>query len=1164
MSEPEALTESDDPELAELVAEIGERLRRGEKVRAEDYPRNVDILRRLMPTIKMMADLPAGSLVSPELGHLGDFQLLREVSRGGMGVVYEAVQVSLGRRVALKVLPNAVALDPRHLQRFHLEAQAAASLHHPHIVPVFATGTAEGIPYYAMKFIDGRDLARVILELRSDELEDTQADPHELRTSAPLATQGPSHAHEVARLARQAAEALEHAHSSDILHRDIKPSNLMIDRDGQLWITDFGLARVRGGLDLTHTGDALGTPRYMSPEQTLGRRSPLDGRTDIYSLGVTIYELLTLRPAYRGDDRLDILRRIALDEPTPPRKLDPTIPVDLETIVLKAIAKAPADRYATAGGLAADLGRFLANRPILARRPSFAERGARWMRRHRAFIVSATAGLVILVMVLAGAALQYASWLSAYNASLKDAVNRADRYAREAQLHANEADRHRNLADRHFLAAQLRLAQQALDARHLEIAQDLLGAIASDASTGATGEFAWHYLHRLVHSELVQLPERSAQLVSMAVSGDGQTAAAWYKDSMIVLWDLASERPIRAIGPVTCRNLVLSDDGRILAAERGNVSDASVRELIAWDTNTGRVLGQYAMDPAARGRASWAHLLARGRVLVSKFLDAGGTYSVRFHSVEVRSNQAQSERSRTLDRLNSASFIAGADFFVAREKACLRMRDAFTGAVRRDLAGSFEHALDPTISGNGRYLTTALGGDAVVVLDLSTGAERARRSFGIPLALVEISHDGNVVAAVEESGLVHVWDLRSGQLHRVKPDSLERGRVPHSPVLSPDGTRMATATWGDPGGVQPVAVWDTSNGRRLGVLPCAEERVHLGGFAGSSRSLVVSSVRSPLIWHFDPKSDSLARLGHKDEAWAVAYASDGKRLATGSDDTDEPETIKLWDPGTGEFLRGWNGGEGTVASLAFSPDGQMLASGHLVPGDNVKLWDVDTGRLLHTLRGHEDGVRTLAFSPDGRLLATGGGKKGNTTKDVKIRIWAVATASCVFVLDGHTDVVRSLDFAPDGRSLASAGNDQTVRLWDTATGELKSTQRSSTSFVALSFARDGETIMVADETALVTIRDANSLEVLRTIRGASDKLLSLAVAPDGRSLATCGMSGVIRLWDALTGQELLTLQGHKAQVNAVAFAPDGSSLASCSHDGEVKLWRSRSVHAGER
>ena len=193
-----------------------------------------------------------------------------------------------------------------------------------------------------MRFIDGRDLAQVIRELRRDDLAATG--PIAQRGSAtatPLSSQGPRFARDVARLARQAAEALDHAHANDVLHRDIKPSNLMIDGAGQLWITDFGLARVRGGLDLTRTGDALGTPRYMSPEQALGRRMPLDGRTDIYSLGVTLYELLTLRPAFDGDDRLEFLRQIAQDEPPPPRRIDPTIPVDLETIVLEGDGQGP-------------------------------------------------------------------------------------------------------------------------------------------------------------------------------------------------------------------------------------------------------------------------------------------------------------------------------------------------------------------------------------------------------------------------------------------------------------------------------------------------------------------------------------------------------------------------------------------------------------------------------------------------------------------------------------------------------------------------------------------------------------------------------------------------------------------------------------------------------
>ena len=417
------------------------------------------------------------------------------------------------------------------------------------------------------------------------------------------------------------------------------------------------------------------------------------------------------------------------------------------------------------------------------------------------------------------------------------------------------------------------------------------------------------------------------------------------------------------------------------------------------------------MDPAARGRPSSVHLLADGRVLASKFLDADDKCSVRIHSLNVDSNEALSAPSTSFDGLESVNFPLRADFFVTREKGRLRVRDAFTGAIRRELPGVYPDFFpQPAISPDGRYLAIALNGDPVVVLDLVMGAERARRSFGIQIAVVELSPDGNVLAAVEWNGLTHVWDLPNRRSHVIKPDTLERGRGLHYPVFSLDGSTMATATAGNPGGAQPVAVWDSASGRRLGVLPYANGQAFVFGFAGTSRSLILSSDRSPLVWHFDPTPDPPSPAGHKDEAWAAAYSPDGKILATGSDDTDEPQTIKLWDPATGKLIRGWNGESGTVASLAFAPDSQTLASGHLTFQDNVKLWDVATGSVLRSLRGHHDFVRTLAFSPDGRTLASAGGSNGKASADLTVRVRDVSAARCVQVLADETDVVRSLAF----------------------------------------------------------------------------------------------------------------------------------------------------------
>jgi eukaryotic-like serine/threonine-protein kinase len=351
------------------------------------------------------------SEVIPARAQLGDFRILREVGRGGMGVVYEAEQVSLGRRVALKVLPFAAAIDPKQRQRFQIEAQAAAQLQHPHIVPIFGVGCDQGIHYYAMQFVEGRSLAAILGELRTSRGTPTDEATEPFASGEPDPTvslppttvepvqQGRAFCRYVARLGAEAADALDHAHGLGILHRDIKPANLLIDPVGSLWITDFGLARFPSDLSLTHTGDVVGTLRYMSPEQALARRGVVDQRTDIYALGATLYELLTLRPAFGGRDHQELLRQIALDEPVRPRRLNPTIPRDLETIVLKAMAKDPSGRYPTAQELALDLRRFGDDRPILARRPGLPERSLRWALRHRELVATAAAIVALALMI---------------------------------------------------------------------------------------------------------------------------------------------------------------------------------------------------------------------------------------------------------------------------------------------------------------------------------------------------------------------------------------------------------------------------------------------------------------------------------------------------------------------------------------------------------------------------------------------------------------------------------------------------------------------------------------------------------------------------------------------------------------------------------------------
>jgi serine/threonine protein kinase/Flp pilus assembly protein TadD len=464
----------DDPVLVQWVEDVKARLEAGEPVDLEDYRRRdaarAERMRLLLPAIGMMADLARAPASGPsrlsgpgltgilDAGTLGDFRIVRELGRGGMGVVYEAIQLSLGRRVALKVLPMAAALDGKHIQRFQLEAQAAACLHHTNIVPVHAVGCAGGVPFYAMQYIEGRSLAQLIAELRRLEGRDaaepaaesltdistsTLADslvsgrlargagdgadrdmnrsPEERRDEPEPATPAPSpepgtptplpggerpsgsstrsraYIRTVAEFGLQVAEALDHSHTRGIVHRDIKPANLLLDDQGQLWVTDFGLAQIQGNPGLTLTGDILGTLRYMSPEQALGKRVVIDGRTDLYSLGVTLYELLTLQPAIDGRDRQEVLRKIAEEEPRPPRRLQPSIPADLETILLKAMAKEPAARYATAQEMADDLSRFLEDRPIRARRPTVLQAAKKWAWRNRVLVGTAGVGLMAVM-----------------------------------------------------------------------------------------------------------------------------------------------------------------------------------------------------------------------------------------------------------------------------------------------------------------------------------------------------------------------------------------------------------------------------------------------------------------------------------------------------------------------------------------------------------------------------------------------------------------------------------------------------------------------------------------------------------------------------------------------------------------------------------------------
>jgi serine/threonine protein kinase len=375
-----------------VAEEFADKCRRGLDPSVDEYvqkyPHIAKEIRELLPTVAMMEQLKSKKKTDVIPQRLGEYQILGEIGRGGMGTVYEAEHKALGRKVALKVAPRNILQDHVRRERFLREAQAAARLHHTNIVPVFGAGEANGLHYIAMQYIAGCGLNDIVTAMRKPMKERGKPLPH----FPPQ--QDARYWRWAAQLGVQVADALGYAHDQGTLHRDIKPANIILDSRGTAWVADFGLAKIIGRDDLTQPGDIIGTVQYMAPEAL---RSKTDTRSDLYSLGATLYELVTLRPPYKHANTLDMLKVIGIELPPAPREINPDIPADLECIIVKAMTVNQAKRYQTAREFAEDLRLFLAGSPPLARHSSFSERAWHWCRRNKSFAVAPA-------LVLAGAA----------------------------------------------------------------------------------------------------------------------------------------------------------------------------------------------------------------------------------------------------------------------------------------------------------------------------------------------------------------------------------------------------------------------------------------------------------------------------------------------------------------------------------------------------------------------------------------------------------------------------------------------------------------------------------------------------------------------------------------------------------------------------------------
>ncbi len=970
---------ADDPRLVaaleEYLAELEAGRRPGRQEFLARHPRLAAALADCLDGLEVMhrAAPPRPAGAAGEALPLGDFRILREVGRGGMGVVYEAEQLSLGRRVALKVLPFASALDPKQLQRFKHEAQAAACLHHPNVVPVYAVGCERGVHFYAMQFIDGQSLASAVEELRRlhrpAEWPATAVDSDvsvslvRMRPAASAATARPAatfatgrtpadreYARAVARLGVQAAEALEYAHQLGVVHRDVKPANLLLDARGNLWVTDFGLAQIQGQAGLTLTGDLLGTLRYMSPEQALGKRGLVDHRTDVYSLGATLYELLTLHHVLDGCDREELLHRIATEDPCPLRRKNPAAPAELETVVGKALAKNPEERYATAQELADDLRRFLDDKPVLARRPTLGQRARKWARRHRPL----AGGLAVsLALALAGAAL----------GTVVYALQQRHLAAERAEFALEKEKTRQQTAESLFRAllgrsTALRHARQPGYRRH--VWADLRAAAALDVPGKDLGAVRAEVLACLgdpIGLEPLAAPSvvRAArapqpaprgargQMCAGAVSrGRAYFALAWPGDR-VELFDRDRDHEAEVHSQLgTVHDLTFTPDSKLLVAgcEEG-VAVWTVPDLTPHACFRGGTATSVAAHPGGRWVATAGRQLELWSVVANRPVAA-------FPAPAQGARVEFSADGRYLLAVVAGQVVAAWSVRSTPEKLSL---DGHQGGVPR-----------VAFSPDGRRLASVSKDHTLKIWNAETGELlHACKGHKAAVEAVAYSPDGRLLAAGDSAGDVRLWDAGSGK-ELARCGSRERIGQVWRLQFGPGGQHLFA------GGERGVLVWEVrrEKGRASVDLKCWIHTQGVLDLAVHPEGKELAFVRRAGTMHaFAFGVDDRSRVLDvrcRPEVRALNFDAAGERLTFVTDEG------KL---GTWDWRNGRPAGraEQSAFQVALSPDGRWAATPN--SGRGVVVLDRESGREALTLPPEAGDVWGLAWSADGTRLAVG-------------------------------------------------------------------------------------------------------------------------------------------------------------------------------------------------
>jgi eukaryotic-like serine/threonine-protein kinase len=1053
------------------------------------------------------AEAPSGQGPGEASGAVlaGRYRLLEAIGEGGMGRVWMAQQTEpVKRRVAVKLIK--AGMDSKQVvARFEAERQALAIMDHPHIAKVLDGGaTASGRPYFVMELVKGVPLT-------------AYCDEHQLTPRQRL------------ELFVSVCQAVQHAHQKGIIHRDLKPSNVLVtvhDTTPVVKVIDFGVAKALGQ-ELTDktlfTGFAqmVGTPLYMSPEQAGQSGLDIDTRSDIYSLGVLLYELLTGTTPFDRERfkqaGYDEIRRIIREEepPKPSTRLSTTAELpsiaanrgleakllrglvrgELDWIVMKCLEKDRNRRYDTANSLARDLQRYLADEPVTACPPSAWYRWRKFVRRYRTPVLAA--GLVVLALLVGITGTTW-NWLDARAESAAKERARQEAVTNERKAQANaEAER------------QARQAQEAGSyLRLIALINQRLAAHDPGQVEGLLHEcpphlrhWEWGYLNRwyrgtpFVDLEYYTTPQWAW---SVAFSPDGKCVAAALDQAGVKLWDVTTGRIVRTCYSASgAWSVGFSPDGKHLA------SGHTTGTVSLWDPATGRLLrtleGRHRLGVQEVAFSPDGRLLASAGGEETKLWDVSTGAEIRTFSghADAVFGMAYSPDGKRLASASLDGTVRLWDVETARE--CYAFRE-HQGPV-------FGVAFSP----DGRRVASGGWDMAVKIWDPATGAvERSLGLYSDRIRTVAFTPDGNRLAVAGEDGVVKIVDVASG-LELVKLEG-HRGFI-RRVAFSPDGLRLASACFDN-----TVKIYEATPAEDKARFEILTFRKHAGLVEG------------------------------------VAVSPDGSRIASAGHD----RVIYVWDAPTGQVVPRLTGHEGTVFAVAFSPDGQQIASAG--SDFTVRLWDAVSGKPNHVL-ATPSWMWRLAFRPDGSALAAIGSvhrPPAGTDRRFGALLWNPATGRAILShFAGSQGEVYALGYSPDGRLLAVGVSveGEAVRLWDAETAQLADTLREEGSILRdLAFSPDGQRLAAcrANEKA-AWIWDLKTQEVLRRFPH-DGGVFAVAFHPDGKRFASGDGQGTVKLWDAGTGRQLRAYRGHVNTISGLAFSPDGRWLVSSSWDQTVRIW----------